>query len=63
MAYSLYGPSLQGADFEMGRVDQIPYNTSQVTADLKWTRVLAKIDSSIEARVLVHSPSYQTVLL
>ena len=32
-------------------------NTSRVTEYLKWTRVLAKIDSSIEARVTVCSPT------
>ena len=39
------------------------YNTSRVTENLKWTPVLAKIDSSIETRVLVHSPNKNYISL
>ena len=39
-AYNLYGPSLQGADYEMGRDDQIPSETMYdiVTTVHGWTQ-------------------------
>ena len=37
-------------------------NTSRVTEYYKWTQVLlAKIDSSIEAQVTIHSPKYYCI--